>query len=79
LAVDSQNLLPDRQKVSPHITVFYKYSIFTFTMEILLAVICTDPGSEVLSFKSSFLHIEPKHVYLKAAVLRIYGQELFPC
>jgi hypothetical protein len=51
LAVDSQNLLPDRQKVSPYITAFYKYSIFTFTLEILLAVICTDPGSKVLSFK----------------------------
>jgi hypothetical protein len=50
LVVDSQNLLPDRQKVSPYITAFYQYSIFTFTLEILLAVICTDPGSEVLSF-----------------------------
>jgi hypothetical protein len=79
LAIDSQNLLPDRQKVSPYITAFYKYSIFTFTLEILLAVICTDPGSEVLSFTSSFLHIEPKHVYLKSTVVRIYGQELFPC
>jgi hypothetical protein len=79
LAVDSQDLLPDRQKVSPYITAFYEYNIFTFTLEILLAVICTDPGSEVLSFMSSFLHFEPKHVYLKATVVRIYGQELFPC
>jgi hypothetical protein len=79
LAVDSQNLLPDRQKVSHYITAFYEYNIFTFTLEILLAVICTDPGSEVLSFKSLFLHIESKRVYLKATVVRIYGQELFPC
>jgi hypothetical protein len=45
----------------------------------LVAIIRTYPGSEVLSFKSSFIHIELKHVYLKETVVRGYGQELFSC
>jgi hypothetical protein len=31
-AVGSQNLLPDRQKVSTYISAFYEYNIFTFTL-----------------------------------------------
>jgi hypothetical protein len=48
-------------------------------LAILLAVICTYPGIKVLSFKVLFLHIELKHVYLKEAVVRGYGSELFSC
>jgi hypothetical protein len=73
VAVGSQNLLPDRQKVSTYISAFYEYKIFTITLAILLAVICTYPGIKVLSFKALFIHIELKHVYLKEAVERGYG------
>jgi sensor domain CHASE-containing protein len=74
VAVGSQNLLPNRQKVSTYISIFYKYKILTITLAILLAVICTYPGIKVLSIKALFLHIELKHVNLKEAVVtkRIY-------
>jgi hypothetical protein len=72
-AVGSHNLLPDRQKVSTYISALYKYKIFTITLAIVLAVICTHPGIKALSFKALFLHIELKHVYLKEAVERGYG------
>jgi hypothetical protein len=49
---------------------FYENNLFTFTLAILLAVICTYPAREVLSFKSLFLHIELKHGVLKEAVER---------
>jgi hypothetical protein len=72
-AVGSQNLLPDRQKVSTYISAFYEYKTFTIILAILLAVICTYPGIKVLSFSALFLHIELKHVYLKEAEVRGYG------
>jgi hypothetical protein len=73
VAVGNQNLLPDRQKVSTFISAFYEYKIFTITLAILLAVICTYPCIKVLSFKALFPHIEMKHVYLKEAEVRGYG------
>jgi hypothetical protein len=73
VAGGSQNFLPDRLKVSTYISAFYKYKIFTITLAILLAVICTYHGIKVLSFKTLLLHIELKHVYLKEAVVRGYG------
>jgi hypothetical protein len=77
--VGSQNLLLDRQKVSTYISACNADKIFTITLAILLAVICTYPANKVLSFKALFLHVELKHVYLKEAVLRGYGKELFSC
>jgi hypothetical protein len=71
--------MPDKQKVSTYISAFYEYKIFTITLARLLAVICTYPGITVLSFKALFLHIELKYVYLKEAVVRGYGEELFSC
>jgi hypothetical protein len=72
---------PARQAESKHlqyISAFYEYNIFTFTLATLLAVIFTYPGSEVLSFKSSFLYIELKHVYLKEAEVGRRAKNCFP-
>jgi hypothetical protein len=62
-----------RQAEGKHLYLsIYEYKIFTITLAILLAVICTHPDIKVLSFKALFFHIELKHVYLKEAVVRGY-------